>query len=66
MTLINCGITVNALNLIKYFITDRAQQVRLKGALSNDKTNCFTVPLKAQYLARFIYYLHKWTFKFKP
>jgi hypothetical protein len=39
-----CGIRGNALNLIKSFISNRPQQVRIEGTLSDINTNSFSVP----------------------
>jgi len=38
------GIRGNNLNLIKTFISDRPQQVKMNGLISDVKTNCFSVP----------------------
>jgi retron-type reverse transcriptase len=39
-----CGIRGNALNLIKSFVSNRPQQVRIEGILSDINTNFFSVP----------------------
>jgi len=39
-----CGIRGNALNLNKSFISNRPQQVRIEGILSDVNTNNFSVP----------------------